>query len=194
MPVPSFFCGSLITVDTGSFKNVQKCFDLLVEVGHMTKWWVLICNELFGSNFLGSLIRTHRKLCKCVVRHFSPIYESRSNFEVVWKWVMGPSWCPSLLRWFKFTLKPPYTIASGNLLSAIWDTSHWTSFVKFGLKTAWDISYDILWPILKYVNFWRLQGCSSNLSKKDAFRKSIFSRWRSDKALTRLMGFRWAGP
>ena len=41
-----------------------------------------------------------------------------------------------VLRWFKFTLKPPYTIASGNLLSAIWDTSHWTSFVKFGLKTA----------------------------------------------------------
>ena len=92
------------------------------------------------------------------------------------------------IRWFKFTLKPPYTVASWNLLSAIWDTSHWTSFVKFGLKTAWDISYDILWPILKYVNFWRLQGCSSNLSKKDAFRKSIFSPWRSDEALTKLGG------
>ena len=39
-------------------------------------------------------------------------------------------------RWFKFTLKRPYTITHGNLLSAIWDTSHWTSFVKFGLKTA----------------------------------------------------------
>ena len=37
---------------------------------------------------------------------------------------------------FKFTLKPPYTIMHGNLLTAIWDTSHWTSFVKFGLKTA----------------------------------------------------------
>ena len=31
-------------------------------------------------------------------------------------------------RWFKFTLKPPYTITSGNLLSAIWDTSHWFFF------------------------------------------------------------------
>ena len=40
------------------------------------------------------------------------------------------------IRWFKFTLKPPYTVVSGNLLSAIWDVSHWTSFVKFGLKTA----------------------------------------------------------
>ena len=41
-----------------------------------------------------------------------------------------------IFRWFKFTLKPPYTIMHGNLLLAIWDTSHWTSFVKFGLKTA----------------------------------------------------------
>ena len=41
-----------------------------------------------------------------------------------------------VFRWFKFTLKTPYTITHGNLLTAIWDTSHWTSFVKFGLKTA----------------------------------------------------------
>ena len=41
-----------------------------------------------------------------------------------------------IFRWFKFTLKPPYTITHGNLSLAIWDTSHWTSFVKFGLKTA----------------------------------------------------------
>ena len=93
-----------------------------------------------------------------------------------------------IFRWFKFTLKPPYTVAHGNLSSAIWDTSHWTSFVKFGLKTAWDISYDIFWPILKYVNFWQLQGHLRNLWKKDAFRKSIFSRWRSDKASMRLGG------
>ena len=53
-----FFCRSLIRADTRSFKNVWKYFDLLVEVGHMTKWWVLSCNALFGSNFLGSLIRT----------------------------------------------------------------------------------------------------------------------------------------
>ena len=41
-----------------------------------------------------------------------------------------------IIRWFKFTLKPPYTVAHGNFLWAIWGTSHWTSFVKFGLKTA----------------------------------------------------------
>ena len=41
-----------------------------------------------------------------------------------------------VFRWFKYTLKQPYTVVHGNLLLAIWDTSHWTSFVKFGLKTA----------------------------------------------------------
>ena len=46
--------------------------------------------------------------------------------------------------WFKFTLKPPYTIVHEHLLLAIWDTSHWNYFIKFGLKTAIDISYDIL--------------------------------------------------
>ena len=41
-----------------------------------------------------------------------------------------------VFRWFKFTLKPPNSIMHGNLLLAIWDTSHWNFFVKFGLKTA----------------------------------------------------------
>ena len=41
-----------------------------------------------------------------------------------------------LIRWFKFTLKPPYSEASERSLLAIWDTSHWNFFVKFGLRTA----------------------------------------------------------
>ena len=32
----------------------------------------------------------------------------------------------SFVRWFKFTLKPPYSIARGKLRLAIWDTSFWT--------------------------------------------------------------------
>ena len=47
-----------------------------------------------------------------------------------------------IFRWFKFTLKPPNSMAIGNFFSAIWDTSHWKFFVKFGLKTPYDISYD----------------------------------------------------
>ena len=46
----------------------------------------------------------------------------------------------SVFRWFKFTLKPPYSMAHGNFFLAIWDTSHWNFFVKFGLKTPYDIS------------------------------------------------------
>ena len=34
----------------------------------------------------------------------------------------------------KFTLKPPYSIAHDNLRLAIWDTSFWTFWLKFGHK------------------------------------------------------------
>ena len=39
-----------------------------------------------------------------------------------------------IFRWFKFTLKPPYSITHGKLRLAIWDTSFWTFWVKFGHK------------------------------------------------------------
>ena len=39
-----------------------------------------------------------------------------------------------IFRWFKFTLKPPYSIACDNLRLAIWDTSFWTFWLKFGHK------------------------------------------------------------
>ena len=39
-----------------------------------------------------------------------------------------------LFRWYKFTLKPPYSIVHDNLRLAIWDTSFWTFWVKFGHK------------------------------------------------------------
>ena len=42
----------------------------------------------------------------------------------------------TIFRWFKFTLKPPYSGAHERSLLAIWDTSHWNFFVKFGLRTA----------------------------------------------------------
>ena len=44
-----------------------------------------------------------------------------------------------IFRWFKFTLKPPYSIACGKLRLAIWDTSFWTFLVKFGHKGPCDI-------------------------------------------------------
>ena len=47
---------------------------------------------------------------------------------------------PLIFRWFKFTLKPPYSITHDNLRLAIWDTSFWTFWLKFGHKGPWDIS------------------------------------------------------
>ena len=86
-------------------------------------------------------------------------------------WLSNP-----LFRWFKFTLKPLYSGAHECSLLAIWDTSHWNFFVKFGLRTAWDISYDILLSLLKFVNFWRLQGCLSILAKIGCLQKiKVFS-------------------
>ena len=79
-----------------------------------------------------------------------------------------------LFRLFKFTLKPPYRIAIGNFFLAIWDTSHWNFLVKFGLKTAWDMSYDILLSLLKFVNFWWLQGHLSILAKIGCLQKFSF--------------------
>ena len=40
----------------------------------------------------------------------------------------------NIVRWFKFTLKPPYSITHGKLRLAIWDTSFWTFLIKFGHK------------------------------------------------------------
>ena len=37
-----------------------------------------------------------------------------------------------IIRWFKFTLKPPNSITLDKLRLAIWDTSFWTFLVKFG--------------------------------------------------------------
>ena len=48
--------------------------------------------------------------------------------------------CLLIFRWFKFTLKPPNRIGRGKLRLAIWDTSFWTFWVKFGHNGPWDIS------------------------------------------------------
>ena len=37
-----------------------------------------------------------------------------------------------VFRWFKFTLKPPNRITHDKLRLAIWDTSFWTFWLKFG--------------------------------------------------------------
>ena len=63
-------------------------------------------------------------------RQVSPMIKSPSDTTI---------YTPAFL-WFKFTPKPPNSIMHGNFFLAICDTSHWNFFVKFGLKTPYDIS------------------------------------------------------
>ena len=99
-----------------------------------------------------------------------------------------------VFRWFKFTLKPPYTITHGNLLMAIWDTSHWTSFANLDsrqLKTSPMTSYDQFWNMSTFGDSRAIQViCQKKMPSENRF----FSQWRSDKASMRLGDFRWAGP
>ena len=99
-----------------------------------------------------------------------------------------------LFRWFKFTLKPPNRITHDKLRLAIWDTSFWTFWLKFGHNGPWDISQDLFWSFLKYVNFWRFQGRLSTFQKMGGLRKSKFSRWRSDRYPPYRFSFRRRGP
>ena len=82
----------------------------------------------------------------------------------------------NLFRWFKFTLKPSYSIMYGKLWLTIWDTSFWTFWVKFRHKGPWDI----YWSFLKYVTFWQFQGHLSTFQKMGDLKKSKFSWWRSN--------------
>ena len=75
-----------------------------------------------------------------------------------------------------------------NILSAIWDTSHWNSFVKFGLKTALDISYDILWSLLKFVNFWQFQGHLSIFAKIGCLQKIKFFSMKKQQVFDEPLG------
>ena len=62
-----------------------------------------------------------------------------------------------VFRWFKFTLKPPNRITHDKLWLAIWDTSFWTFWLKFGHKGPWDILGPIL-VIFKICQFLTIPG------------------------------------
>ena len=120
-------------------------------------------------------------------RKYFACYYNNNNINVYYPFV-------HFLGGLSLHLNHLYTVAHGHLLLAIWDTSHWTSFVKFGLKTAWGISYDILWLILKYVNFWLLQGCSNTFGKILGLQKINFFSMKERHGFNKAWGFRWAGP
>ena len=68
------------------------------------------------------------------------IRTSRNKSTCTFKFFVGEGATFVVFRWFKFTLKPPYSITHGRLQLAIWDTSFRTFWLKFGHKGPWDIS------------------------------------------------------
>ena len=113
--------------------------------------------------------------------------------SLLWKYFTLGGCCSlecRLFRWFKFTLKLPYTIMCWHLLSAIWGTSHWIFFVKLGLKTAWDIS----WHLMTNFEIFQL------LATPGPF-EYFWQNWMSsenqfflDEGVTRLGGFSHLSP
>ena len=76
-------------------------------------------------------------------------------------------------------------MAHENFLSAIWDTSHWNSWSNldsryFDMCPMTSYGHCVLWPLLKYVDFWWLQCGLSIFPKMGPFRKSVFlmKKWK----------------
>ena len=59
--------------------------------------------------------------------HFGGASRGGADIGLNTEWVF-------LIRWFKFTLKPPNRITCDKLQLAIWDTSFWSFWLKFGHK------------------------------------------------------------
>ena len=100
---------------------------------------------------------------------------------------------PTIVRWFKFTLKPPYTIVSvsyqlfGTLPIGIF-SQIWTQ----------DSLRHLLGPFL--VNFWHMSTFGDSraiqvlLAKSGVFRKSIFFSMKDWQLIEVVWCLRWAGP
>ena len=104
-------------------------------------WLTIVLHRIIKENlhFSPKEARVHYNLSTIMSY---PLFVSRSKFicpKNTNRWRIRSNFV-LLFRWFKFTLKPPYSIMHDNLQLAIWDTSFWTSLLKFGHKGPWDIS------------------------------------------------------
>ena len=81
-----------------------------------------ICNKL-----------DHNDDCTRVAGNEAVQHPDFGSYSTLGEEYMHTSTC-TIFRWFKFTLKPPYRITCGKLRLAIWDTSFWTFWLKFGHK------------------------------------------------------------
>ena len=101
----------------------------------------------------------------------------------------------SFIRWFKFTLKPPYSIMHSKLRLAIWDTSFWTFWLKFGQQGTLR---HILWPILvifEICQFLTISGPFEYFSENGWSQKiKVFSMKEQSLTPPYWFSFRRRGP
>ena len=94
------------------------------------------------------------------------------------------SLCVNLIMWIYFFrwFKPPYTITHGNLLTAIWDTFHWTILSNLDsrqLETS---------PMTSFDQFWNMSTFGNSRAVRVICQKKMPSENRSflDEGVTRL--------
>ena len=116
------------------FLDLSKAFD---TISHTVLFSKLNKYGLRGTclDWYCSYLGNRKIQVKCVTSA-SGQFEYSDVYNIKFGTPQGSCLGPLIFRWFKFTLKPPYSGASERSLSAIWDTSHWNFFVKFGLRTA----------------------------------------------------------
>ena len=103
-----------------------------VRNGRWSLWVVsssLSLSSYASSSFSGG---TYCVVCSTVV--LLQLLKVFLGFEITYRRNFNNFLETCFFRWFKFTLKPPYSIAHDKLRLAIWDTSFWTFWLKFGHK------------------------------------------------------------
>ena len=97
---------------------------------HRKCFWTILVTFIFDVKIDVNICEPHVNLFFLWTSSIVSVFDLFDIFLTFWH----------LFRWFKFTLKPPNSMARGNFFSAIWDTSHWNFVVKFGLnETLWHL-------------------------------------------------------
>ena len=79
-----------------------------------------------------------------------------------------------------------FSVACENFFLAIWDTSHWNFFANFDTRHLMTSPRTIFHQIWNMLLFGDSRAIQVHLPKLGAFRKSIFSQWRSSDSSMRL--------
>ena len=80
-----------------------------------------------------------------------------------------------IFRWFKFTLKPPDTMACGNFLLSIWNTSHWIFLSNLDSRHLENVLWQLV-ATFERCQFVATPGLFDYFSKNRPLQKSKISQ------------------